>query len=151
MKCVEQFRAQLFSLCHEALLAKSVACQTSIPQERVQISGSGQGKKHNAYGFKYALIMALYTHEKHDRSLCLYTVTGYGDHRIQKCHWDLAQPRCDLSCLMPGLHLQLNRRKSQAPPATQPSLIFKDLRRLSCRWSPTLKSGSTSNATVVNL
>ena len=53
--------------------------------------------------------------------------------------------------VMPGLHLQLNRRKSRAPPATQPSLNFKDLRRfallvepdfkdlrrLSCRWSPT--------------
>ena len=52
---------------------------------------------------------------------------------------------------MPRLHQQLNRRKSQAPPPTQPSLIFKkfttvallvepdfkDLRRLSCRWSPT--------------
>ena len=42
-----------------------------------------------------------------------------------------------LNNLMPGLHLQLNRRKSRAPPPTQPSLIFKDLRRLSCRWSPT--------------
>ena len=41
--------------------------------------------------------------------------------------------------LMPGLHLQLNRRKSRAPPPTQPSLIFKDLRRLRCWWSPTLK------------
>ena len=41
--------------------------------------------------------------------------------------------------VMPGLYLQLNRRKSRAPPPTQPSLIFKDLRRLRCWWSPTLK------------
>ena len=34
---------------------------------------------------------------------------------------------------------KLNRRKSRAPPATQPSLIFKDLRRLRCWWSLTLK------------
>ena len=39
---------------------------------------------------------------------------------------------CNATVVMPGLHLQLNRRKSRAPPATQPSLIFKDLRRLSC-------------------
>ena len=28
------------------------------------------------------------------------------------------------SIFMPGLHLQLNRRKSRAPPPTQPSLKF---------------------------
>ena len=47
--------------------------------------------------------------------------------------------RISINPLMHGLHLQLNRRKSRAPPPTQPSLIFKDLRRLRCWWRPTLK------------
>ena len=37
---------------------------------------------------------------------------------------------------MPGLHLQLNRRKSRAPPTTQPLLIFKDLRQVALLVEP---------------
>ena len=47
------------------------------------------------------------------------------------------EPGMDLFKLKLGGEVQLNRCKSMAPPATQPSLILKDLQRLSCRWSPT--------------